>query len=699
MDTQDSPDPGALEAILNPKCIVVVGASTNPAKVGGMPLEFLRRVGYEGSVYGVNPTADVIAGYPVVRAVTDIAESVDLAVIALPAEGAVEAVRQCGAAGVRAAVVLSAGFAETGETGGHLQSALLRASKEFGIRLVGPNCAGVMNVHSKMTASFGSHLAADTTLIPGQIAIVSQSGAVGAYLFTLARQRGIGLSSWITTGNEVDTQLADYVFALADDPLTEVIAIYAEQIRDARALATACSRARSAGKRLVGILSGRTQASAQALKSHTAAMAGDRDVAAAALEHMGIPLVRRIDELLDAAIGLASSKQPSTDGVGIITISGAAGIMMVDHCSDRDLTVPTLDEAAQAELTAILPFAAVTNPVDVTGSISSRPEIFSPALQALTCDRGVGAVVCFLGHIGLSPYVGARLVDELSLAARESKNPIWVVGLFDESSRAKLRESGIAVFADPTAAIDALAVCRRSVTWADIERIPYEQSPRSLGERGGRTRFLSEVESQEELERFGVHFPRQVLADTREEAESAAEGLSGKLVLKVVSPDLPHKSDVGGVAVGVAPADVGGVFEQILSTVREHSPHAHLAGVVLQEMADGYPVIVGGRRDPVFGPVVLVGHGGVYAEVLAKPALMMAPVSRDEASRGIKESGVGRVVAHNRGQTLDVGALIDLVVSVSDFLSATHAVSVELNPVLVGESGAIAVDVLVELPA
>jgi acyl-CoA synthetase (NDP forming) len=693
----DRTDDGALEAILNPKSIVVVGASTNPAKVGGMPLEFLRRVGYEGRVYGVNPTVKSIAGYPVVRSVSELEEPADLAVIALPADRAVQSVRECGAAGVRAAVVLSSGFAETGEAGSRLQSELLSASRQFGIRLLGPNCAGVMNVRSRMTASFGSHLAADTTLIPGSIGIVSQSGAVGAYLFTLARQRSIGLSSWVTTGNEVDTQLADYVMALADDPATTVIVIYAEQIRDATVLAAACDRALSAGKHLVGILSGRTEASAQALRSHTAAMAGDRDVAVTALEHMGITLVRRIDELLDAAITLASPKQPSNDGVGIVTISGAAGIMMVDHCSDRGLTVPALKEEAQAELTSILPFAATSNPVDVTGSISSRPEIFAPALSALTRDRSIGSVVCFLGHIGLSPHVGERLVDEMTSAAQNSSKPISVIGLFGAGARIRLMDAGIAVFTDPTAAIEAIAVGRRAARLRPRGLIPAGDSP-GQPDPASKTRFLSEVESQERLARFGVRFPRQAHAIDRDGAESAAAAMQGELVLKVVSPDLPHKSDVGGVRVGVRQENVGSAFEEILREVAERAGHATLHGIVIQELAKGYPVIVGGRRDPVFGPVVLVGHGGIYAEVLGKPALMMAPVDAESAARGIAASGVGSVVGSNRGQQLDEEALIGLVLAVSSTLVESYDIrSLELNPVLVGRNCAIAVDALVEV--
>ncbi|PKW16835.1 acetate--CoA ligase family protein [Saccharopolyspora spinosa] len=682
-----------LDALLDPRSIAVLGASADPAKVGGMPLRFLREVGYPGRLFGVNPRRPAIDGATVVSSLSEIDEPVDLAVIALPAERAVTEVENCANAGVPAAVVLSSGFAEVGPVGVELQHRLRDIVDRTGIRVCGPNCAGVMNVHSRMTATFGSHLAADTTLIPGSIAIVSQSGAVGAYTFTLARRRGIGLSQWITTGNEADLQIADFVAAIADDPRTTVIALYLEQIRDPEALIQATAKARAAGKRLVGILSGRTEAAEHALRSHTAALAGDRQVTAAALEAMGVVLVERIDELLDTAIGLATAKTPTTDGVGLVTISGAAGVMMVDRCTELGLCVPALPDAAQRRLKHLVPYAATTNPVDITGSISSHPELFGAAVEELLQHQEIGSIVCFVGHVGLSPHVGKILRDTAARLSRDTAKPIWLVGLFDHDPAASGSHT-VPVVTEPAAAVNSLAATRRAGrSLPAIEPARVVMAPSTSGPR---PTFLSEVESQRMLP--GVRFPRQEVVTTPAAARDAAARLGGHVVLKVIARTLPHKSDIDGVRVGVSEDHAPEAFAEIMAAVRRNAPGTTIDGILVQEMADGFPVIVGARVDDAFGPMVVVSQGGLFTEVLGTPAIGIAPAGPEAVENMLEQAGIAAVLRHPRGRSFDGAALRETIGAVSRSIWAHRATvaSIELNPVLVSADGAIAVDALVE---
>lgn len=697
----------AIDAMLAPESIAVVGASDDPGRVGGMPIAFLDRVGYAGAVYPVNPSRDTVQGRPAYPAVGAIGSPVDLAVVAVAAERAVGVVEECAAAGVRGAIVLSSGFAEVGAAGAARQEALRAVVARTGIRVCGPNCAGIMNVHERMTASFGSHLAADATLIPGSIAIVSQSGAVGAYMFTLARRRGLGLSSWVTTGNEVDAQVADFVAALAHDPATDAIAMYLEQVRDAEKLIEAAELACEQGKALVAILAGRSEEAEHAMRSHTAAMAGDRQVTSAALDALGIAQVDSIEDLLSTAVGLAGRRRPRGGGVGLVTISGAAGIMMVDRCAELDLAVPTLPDAAQDRLRELLPFAGVANPLDVTGNITNTPEIFAPFLEELLACEAIDSVVCFLGHVTLSPHVGGRLLADVAAVARGTSKPIWFVGLPGESDQAALLvDAGVPVFEDPVRAIEALAVARNAAAHAAADR------DQRVGARRARPRAsaplgalpagpaLSETEAQDVLAAVGVPFPAQRIATSAAAAADAVRAFGGSAVLKILSPDIAHKTDIGGVRVGVAADEAAEAYEAIVAAARRHAPAARLDGVLVQELVDGHPVIVGTKRDETFGPVVLVGSGGIFTELLGDRALALAPLDRAGAQRLIDRTGLAPILAGARGgPPLARDALADLVATLSQLAwdERDRLRSIELNPVLIRPLDVVAVDALIEM--
>ena len=331
-----------LRGLLEPASIAVIGASDDRSRVGGMPLAFLHEVGFPGPVYPVNPSRDRVQGHPAFASIGAIGEPIDLAVITVAADAVVDAVEQCAVAGVSNLVVFTAGFAETGPEGRARQDALHEVLDRTGIRALGPNCAGMINTRHRMVAAFGSHLAADSSLLPGPVSIISQSGAVGAYVYTLARQQGIGTDCWVTTGNEVDLQVADFIDAISERHETETILLYLEQIRDGERFLRACRNARARGIRLAAIVAGRTAESAEAVQSHTAALVGDRDVTWRALQEADVAMVESMDELLLSTHAFVRSSAPRGAGVGLLSTSGGAGIMMLDRCVEHGLEVPAL---------------------------------------------------------------------------------------------------------------------------------------------------------------------------------------------------------------------------------------------------------------------------------------------------------------------------------------------------------------------
>jgi acyl-CoA synthetase (NDP forming) len=701
---------GGVSALLNPESIAIIGASADRSRVGGMPLHFLDAVGYEGRVYPVNPARAMVQGHRAYPDVGSVPEPADLAIVAVPAARVPATLAECAQAGVRGAVVFSAGFAEVDAEGAARQDAVRQIARESGMRVCGPNCAGIMNLRTRMTATFGSHLAGDQTLIPGHIAIVSQSGAVGAYTFTLARARGVGLSHWVTTGNEADTGVPDYVAAIASDPETRVIALYLEQFRDAEAFMAACQVAREHDVAVVALLAGKTEAAEQALRSHTAAMAGNRAVASAALADLGVVEVDSLDELLGAATALSGSRRAQGRRVGVVTISGAAGIMMVDRCAQHGLSVPTLGPERQRRMKALLGYASTANPLDVTGNVSNTPEVFGAFVEELLDADEIDSVIVFLGHVVLSPHVGRRLLDELAvLSARQSKFVALVAADGPDGAAVKrLAAAELPTFSDPSRAIDGLAAAVRArEALADpspsvLERraAASRREAAPLPELPARRAALSEAEAQEVLTPAGVRFPAQRIATTAEAAAAAAVELGRTLVMKILSPDILHKSDVGGVRVGVEPADAATVFGELIAAAAAAAPDARIDGVLLQELLGGHPVIVGTKLDDVFGPTVLVGSGGIDAELIADRALALAPLDEAGAAALLARTKLGPIIAGARGrEPLDAHGLVRLLVDISALAwrLRDRVATVELNPVLLGSAGPVAVDALIEL--
>lgn len=688
----------SLDCLLSPRSVAIVGASDDPARIGGRPLRFMRELGFAGSIHPVNPKRQTVQGLPAVPSLDALEQPIDLAVIATPAATVPEALAAAARKGAGAAVIFSSGFAETGPDGAAMQREIERISAETAIRVLGPNALGFYSAPSRVAATFSSLLEKGAPP-EGPVALVSQSGAFGAHIAVLATERGIGLRHWVTTGNEVDVGATDCIAAFADDPGVTVIAVYVEGVRDGRAFLAAISAARAARKRVVVMKVGRTGLGGAAAQSHTASLAGDDAVFHAALTDAGAERALRADAFLEAIYALSRGTPIGGDKLGILTVSGGAGVLMADAAADAGFILPPMPGDAQARLHEICPFGSAMNPLDVTAHAMNEMSLVEAHIREMFSAGGYDAAAGFFMNWPKSPALADRLKAAVAKGCEGFGERVFaIVANADADSRREFEAQGAMVFEDPTAAIEALAALRRqSVPFAlRAAALPAPAAaplPGPLDEHGAMTL----------LRDAGIAFPNAKRAETPSEAGAAAEALGGPVALKILSPDLAHKSEVGGVALALNGADeVAAAAGAMAARVAEAAPAARQQGFLVAPMVAGVAeCIVGARIDPVFGPVVLVGLGGVFAEIFEDVAIRLAPVSQQEALAMIAGLRGAPLFHGARGRPKpDVDALAATVAALSRF-AATHAkslVSVELNPVAVRGvgAGAIALDAVIE---
>lgn len=695
------PDP-SLSRLFDPQGIAIVGASATPGKIGAMPITLLLQHGYSGRIIPVNPRADIIAGLPALPGLDALDDAVDLAILAVPAAHAAQALERARPGQVGAAVVFTSGFSETGTDGAAQQERLCTIARERGIRLLGPNCLGFMNVRRNVYATF-SPAPANGVVAPGGIGMVSQSGAFGAYAYSMARERGLGLSHWISTGNEADIDVADCIEWLARDTDTRVIMAYMEGCRDGAKLRRALAAARNADKPVVVTKIGRTQAGAQAAASHTAALAGDDAVYDALFRQYGALRARTIEEFFNLGYALDTWKRPPQGRrLGIFTISGGVGALMADEAADTGLALPEPAADAQARLLQRVPFASGRNPVDVTGQAVSEPGLLLATADDMLADGRYDALAVFLAAAGSSEALWPTFETfARQMQARHPGVPLAISALFPPARRRELERLGCLVFPDPSAAIRTIG----AVAGLGSGPAPgvVETSPATAG--AGALPLLdayNEVQAMELLRQAGLPASPCVLAGDADAAVRAAASLGAACVLKVVSPDITHKSDVGGVKLNVQGDDaLRSAYADILASVRQHRPDARIDGVLVAPMAPkGVECIAGVHCDPVFGPVVMFGLGGVFVEVLKDVSFRLAPFGRDDALAMIREiKGYALLQGARGAPPCDIGALAEALAALSRFAHARRAdfSSVEINPLLAlpEGQGVVALDAVV----
>ena len=684
----------SLTPFFNPKGVAIIGASATPGKLGHGIVANLLRSGFRGAIYPVNPRADTILGlkaYPDIRQVPD---PVDLAVIIIPAAAAPEALRACGERGVRAVAILSGGFAETGEAGARLQDALLDIARAYGIRLMGPNAVGVLNPYTGLDTTFIHEIPE-----PGFIAFLSQSGALGGALIDWAKGQHIGLSYFASLGNEADLTEADFIQALDHDPHTRVITLYTESIHNGPRF-MAIARQVAPQTPIIALKAGGTEAGARAVASHTASLGGSDEAYSAAFKQTGVLRAHTIRELFETAIALAYRQPPLGPRVAILTNAGGPAAIAADALARNGLQLPQPDETTHQALHDALGDAPqLRNPIDLLGAASS-PEYETAARILLNSDTYDAILAILVPNTANDPVAVA---DVLAQAAAGSDKPLYACFMGDlgvREAHRRLHEHQIPVFELPENAARAMA---NALRWRWVHASPPAPPPepdltpfQPIREeiqrlaRAGAT-YLTEVDLYPLLEAVGFPLAPWTAAYTKRTAEAFASNYPGPFAVKILSPDILHKSDLGGVMLNVPAEAIGKAYWDLQARVRRRAPKAGLQGVLVQQMAEpGAEVIIGMRRDPTFGPLILFGGGGVYVEALRDVAFRIAPFADEEARRMIGETVAGRVILFGARSKRpgDVDALVALIQRVAALaLAVPELVEFELNPVIVHEPG------------
>ena len=691
---------GLVTDILNkffyPRGILFVGASSDPGKLGGRPVDQTKRLGYKGNIYPVNPGSPEIQGYTSYPSIADAPDDADMAVIAVPAKGVEPAVAACAAKGIPLAVILSAGFAERDAAGEAAQVRIVALAKAAGMRLIGPNSMGGMSFETGFSATFtgiGDHTGKDWPKL-GHISIASQSGFVGSHLMAALRDRGLGIAKWVATGNQADIDVADCIAHLASDEITKVIVTYLEGTAKPDALRAALALARANGKPVVALKAGRTDFGAEAVASHTASLVGGYDVYEAVFKQSGVYAARGIGELVDVTAAFATGRRPNGATLGIGTGSGGFGIMASDDAYENGFTLPALPEEGRVLVLAANPLATVRNPVDV-GSLVP----FGALIKALSGIGRYDSIVLTIGHFGQLEGDMPKLLGHIETAMAEQPEQFFcVVGDLSESWREKFQDAGVFFSTDVPGAMRAIAAVRDYHAAAAPEAIAMADITAgiNLSDYSG-----GEQAAKKLVEKIGIKATADILAADEEAAVMAARAISGPVVLKIASPDIAHKSEAGGVRVNIkGDAEVRAAFGDIMEKAKAYAPSAQLDGVLVSPMiSGGTEVIVGIKRDPVFGAAVMLGLGGIFVEIFGDTALRVPPYGLDDAQAMVRELKAFPLLTGARGRPpADVAALAHALMAMGVFAHqyGQQFDSFEINPLIVlpKGQGVIAVDAL-----
>ena len=698
--TISAPPNRSLDPLLRPASVAVVGASNDPTRIGGRPVRYLRAAGFAGRIYPVNPKHEKVQGLAAFPHVAEVPEAVDLAVVAVPAPSVVDTVAACAARGVRAAVVFSAGFAETGAEGRRLQQRLGAIAAETGLRVVGPNCLGVYNSELGCFATFSTTLE-DGFPAPGGVALVSQSGAYGSHLSLLARKRNIDVRYWVTTGNEADVSVPEVLGWLAEQDDVSVIMAHAEGIADRDALVRALGTARARRKAVVFQKVGTTEVGARAAQSHTASLAGADPVYEAAFRQFGAYRARDTDEMLDVAYAASFGVFPKGPGVALVSISGGVGVQMADAAVGFGLDVAPLSESAQARLKAALPYASPRNPVDITAQAFNRVELVADNLGIVFEEEQHDAVVAFFTYVAAAEGMTEPIRQAVDAARARRPGCALVLSIVAPPEVVRRYEAaGCPVFEDPTRAVRSVAALHRfSRIFAERADAPAGGPPVAAGLPDGP---ISERRAKRLLADAGMPVAGEQLARTADEAARIAAAFGGPVAVKLCAPGVLHKTELGGVVLDVSgAAEAREAFRTVTARARAADPPVRIEGALVAPMVTGgVETILGVRNDPTFGPVVLFGLGGTLVEVIDDVSFRVAPFGEAEARRLIAETRAGKVLRGARGKgPYDVAALAAALSRLSVFAAAHggRIDSAEINPfvVLPEGQGAVALDAVI----
>ncbi len=691
----------SLTNLFAPRSVAVLGASSDPGRIGGKPIAYMIKQKFQGALYPVNPARDEVQGLKSYKSVADLPEVPDVAVVAVPAAFAPQAVADLAARGVKGCVMLTAGFAEVSEEGAAIQAGMVATAKAAGMRLLGPNCLGLFNAGIGYYPTFTSSVETGWPM-PGRIGIASQSGAYGTHLYTAARNRGIGVPICVTTGNESDVTIGDVIGWLAEHDGTDVIAAYAEGIRESESFTTALAAARAARKPVVLMKVGRSGLGAKAAASHTASNAGDDAVTDAVLAEYGVVRARTTEEMLDIAHLATRRIYPVGGTLGVMTVSGGAGVLISDAADAAGVAMPEMPADAQEKLRGLISFCAPRNPVDCTAQAFNEFPKVGLFLDSLCGDGGYSTVMGFFSQTGGAPSVWEKLRATLRETRDKYPDRLYVLSILADAEKTAAYEAdGFAVFEDPTRAVVAIAAMHR---YGEAFAKAPGAAPPSVPAVILPAATPTEAEAKLLLAEAGIASAPERACASADAAVAAAAAFGFPVVMKILSPDIIHKSEIGGVLLGVGDADaVRAGYATLLDRARAHAPGARIEGVlVAKQLSGGTECIMGTVRDPVFGPVAMFGLGGIFVEVMKDVVFHRCPFGPDVAEAMIRSIKGAPLLLGARGRKpADIAALAAMLSRLSVFAAqgGPRLQSIDLNPVFAmpdGE-GAFAADAVLEI--
>jgi acetate---CoA ligase (ADP-forming) len=695
----------SFERLYNPRGIAVIGASGDLSRISGQPIAALKNAGYKGGIYLVNPKYQELHGLKCYPAAAAIKQPCDLALIAVPSNGVAAAVRDCGAAGIPFAIILTAGFREAGAEGRKLEAELAKAAKESGVRFIGPNCQGAMSIPSRMWCVFGS-VSYETELKEGVVSCAFQSGGFGYAVVNLAEAQGIGFRHIVSSGNETDIAMPELLSDFLDDAGTKLAFAYMEGTPDARSLLDVGRKSLETGKPVLIWKGAQTEAGTKAAASHTANLTGNYDLYRAAFRQSGLIEVHDVEEIVDIAKVFAQRRLPKGRAIGVLSISGGSGIVYADRAIKEGLTLPSFSPQTVAALKAIIPsFGSSENPADTTAGVFNDPTLFTKTLEIVLADPAIDQVSILLASIsGNAATKACQAIADAAVTTDKPVNVVWSGRRSkSEAACALLEAANVPFITTPVRMVRAAAALANFAM--DRQRLlprtaPPPLQPASLTLRQGSV-TLSEVESKAVLGAFGIPMTREVLVPLGSDLAATTADLKWPRAVKIVSRDIAHKTEAGGVRLGIdTPDKLKTAAQEIVASAKAYKPGAKIDGVLISEMAQGVEALIGVVNDEGFGPSVTFGLGGIFSEALKDVTFRIAPFGIETAREMIGELRGTKLFDGFRGAPpADKEALARMLVDVSRMAMTLgpRLKEMDINPVFVGADGVVAADALLVL--
>ncbi len=698
-----------LVELTRPRSVMIVGASSKPGTLGHTTVvNMLEHSDFDGEVHLVNPKGGELFGKPLHASVAAVpAQGIDVALLLVPAESAVETLRACAEKGVRYVIVFTGGFAELGEAGRTVEAEMLALAQRSGMRLYGPNCAGMTMLAPRLGLTFSTEFRNDgRTGKLSRIGLVTQGGGLGRSLMQ-GNERGVCFSRWFSTGNELDLDSADFINWLAHDPGTDLICTVMEGIRSGPRFIAAAAAARRAGKPLIALKIGRSDFGKKAAQSHTASLAGEDAVNDAVFSQYGVIRVEDLDELLDVASLISRVGARSLRNICVYSSSGGAGVLSADKVGEAGLAMAVLADETVAEMARHAPaYAALTNPVDLTTKALTDPDLARRCLAPLFADPGVDAVLYpITSNYSASTEGLVRNMLAVAQGGAKAFVPVWMSSRRGPAHDLLIQEGFAPVYSLRNAMLALKRVSGYAAQAAEVAGGVEDAAPAGLPAAAPAVQLpCNEAQAKALLAQYGVRAPRESLAATAEAAAEAARAIGFPVALKLVADGVLHKSEIGGVQLGLRDeAEVRAAFERILANAARHQvPAAAIRGALVSEMVvDGVEMLVGLHRDEVFGPVLSVGAGGVWVEVEADVARCHLPASLQQIEHALDQTRIARRLASHRGlPARDRAALVDAVQRIAALFTALGdgVQSLEVNPLVVLDAGrgVVALDAVIE---